>query len=251
MSINDLLILFPEIMVIVTGLSILIIDLFVSNKRILPLVTVLGLFTALLFLIYQMSSGLTIDESSLLNSAIVFDQFGILYKFIIIFCSLSIIIGSTGFTKSFNKFSSEFYALMLFSTSGMMFLSSASELIFLYLSIELTTLPLIALSAIHKTSKSTESSLKFLILAAVSSAILLYGIVLLYGLTGTTDIQLISSTLTDLFKNGETKYIPIALIIITLIVTGFGFKISAVPFQMWTPDVYEGCLLYTSDAADE
>ena len=210
MSINDLLILFPEIMVIVTGLSILIIDLFVSNKRILPLVTVLGLFTALLFLIYQMSSGLTIDESSLLNSAIVFDQFGMLYKFIIIFCSLSIIIGSTGFKKSFNKFSSEFYALMLFSTSGMMFLSSASELIFLYLSIELTTLPLIALSAIHKTSKSTESSLKFLILAAVSSAILLYGIVLLYGLTGTTDIQLISSTLTDLFKNGETKYIPIA-----------------------------------------
>ena len=240
MSINDLLILFPEIMVIVTGLSILIIDLFVSNKRILPLVTVLGLFTALLFLIYQMSSGLTIDESSLLNSAIVFDQFGMLYKFIIILCSLSIIIGSTGFTKSFNKFSSEFYALMLFSTSGMMFLSSASELIFLYLSIELTTLPLIALSAIHKTSKSTESSLKFLILAAVSSAILLYGIVLLYGLTGTTDIQLISSTLTDLFKNGETEYIPIALIIITLIVTGFGFKISAVPFQMWTPDVYEG-----------
>ena len=158
MSINDLLILFPEIMVIVTGLSILIIDLFVSNKRILPLVTVLGLFTALLFLIYQMSSGLTIDESSLLNSAIVFDQFGILYKFIIIFCSLSIIIGSTGFTKSFNKFSSEFYALMLFSTSGMMFLSSASELIFLYLSIELTTLPLIALSALHKSSKSTESS---------------------------------------------------------------------------------------------
>ena len=87
---------------------------------------------------------------------------------------------------------------------------------------------------------STESSLKFLILAAVSSAILLYGIVLLYGLTGTTDIQLISSTLTDLFKNGETEYIPIALIIITLIITGFGFKISAVPFQMWTPDVYEG-----------
>ena len=240
MSFNDLLILFPEIIVIVTGLSILIIDLFVPNKRILPIVTVFGLFTALVFVIYHLSSDLMINESSLLNSAIVFDQFGILYKFIIIFCSISIIIGSTDFAKSFNKFSSEFYALMLFSTSGMMLLSSASELIFLYLSIELTTLPLIALSALHKTSKSTESSLKFLILAAMSSAILLYGVVLLYGLTGTTDIQLITTTLTELFKNGETKYIPISLIIITLILTGFGFKISAVPFQMWTPDVYEG-----------
>ena len=206
MSFNDLLILFPEIIVIITGLSILIIDLFVPNKRILPIVTVFGLFTALVFLIYHLSSDLVINESSLLNSAIVFDQFGILYKFIIIFCSISIIIGSTDFAKSFNKFSSEFYALMLFSTSGMMLLSSASELIFLYLSIELTTLPLIALSALHKTSKSTESSLKFLILAAISSAILLYGIVLLYGLTGTTDIQLITTTLTELFKNGETKY---------------------------------------------
>ena len=134
MSFNDLLILFPEIIVIVTGLSILIIDLFVPNKRILPIVSVFGLFTALVILIYHLSSDLMISESSLLNSAIVFDQFGILYKFIIIFCAISIIIGSTDFAKSFNKFSSEFYALMLFSTSGMMLLSSASELIFLYVS---------------------------------------------------------------------------------------------------------------------
>ena len=240
MSLNDLLILFPEIIVIITGLSLLTIDLFVTNKRLLPIITIFGLLTSLIFVIYHFSSDLVITESSLLNSAIVFDQFGLLYKFIILFCSISIILGSIDFVKSFEKYSSEFYALILFSTSGMMLLSSASELIFLYLSIELTTLPLIALSALHKTSKSTESSLKFFILAAISSAILLYGIVILYGLTGTTDIQLIASTLTDLFKNGGTKYIPISLIIITLIITGIGFKISAVPFQMWTPDVYEG-----------
>ncbi len=240
MSINDLLIISPELIIIIFGLSILIIDFFKVRKSLLSIISILGLIIAILALVYQLFSDITITQSSFLNSSIVFDELGILYKSIIILSAIFVLLASTNFTKSFDKYTSEFYSLILLSTSGMMFLSSASELILLYLSIELTTLPLIALCAINKTNKSAESSMKFLILASISSAILLYGIVLLYGLTGTTDIQLITTVLTDLFKNGDTQNITISILIITLIITGFGFKISAVPFQMWTPDVYEG-----------
>ena len=130
----------------------------------------------------------------------------------------------------------EFYLLLLASTLGMTFMAASSNLIMLYLSIESTSIPLYILAGFFKTdSKSTEAGFKYLLFGALTSTIMLYGFSLLYGFTGTTDIyQIAQAILSDQLS------IPLVVGTLMLILVGFGFKISAVPFHFWAPDVYEG-----------
>ncbi len=134
----------------------------------------------------------------------------------------------------------EFYGLILFSTVGMMFLASAGELISLYVGLELTTIPLFVLAAFYKDNKrSVEAGLKYFIVGAFSSAILIYGISLLYGMTGTTDIITMKINLSLLFLS-YGKIGPGLILAMIMIMAGIGFKLALVPFHMWAPDVYEG-----------
>ena len=134
----------------------------------------------------------------------------------------------------------EFFALILISTVGMMLLSSARELIFLYVSLELVTIPLYVLAAYMKPdSKSAEAGLKYMLLGAISSAVLLYGISLIYGVTGTTFLSEIKTKLmVDYLKTGFIG--PGLFLSFIFFIAGFGFKLALVPFHMWAPDVYEG-----------
>ncbi len=134
----------------------------------------------------------------------------------------------------------EYYGLILLSTVGMMFLSSASELLMLYIGLELTTIPLYVLVAYFKDDRlSVESGMKYLIVGAFSSAILLYGLSILYGLTGTTDIVLMKINLSLVFlANGKIG--PGLILAIVMVIAGIGFKLALVPFHMWAPDVYQG-----------
>lgn len=130
----------------------------------------------------------------------------------------------------------EFYALMLASTLGMNFMASAGNLVMLYLAIETTSIPLYVLAGFFKLDrKSTEAGFKYLLFGALTSTVMLYGFSLLYGFTGTTDIYAI----TDSVIAGD---LPLVLILGTLllVLVGFGFKVSVVPFHFWAPDVYEG-----------
>lgn len=130
----------------------------------------------------------------------------------------------------------EFYLLLLTTTLGMCLMASSADLIMLFLAIETTSIPLYVLAGFYKTdNKSTESGFKYLLFGAMTSAVMLYGFSLLYGFTGTTDLYAI----TEAAQNGA---LPLTLAIGTLILVlvGFGFKISAVPFHFWAPDVYEG-----------
>ena len=130
----------------------------------------------------------------------------------------------------------EFYALLLVSTLGMSLMASAADLIMLFLAIETTSIPLYALAGfILSDKKSVEAGIKYLLFGAMSSAILLYGFSLLYGFTGTTQLYNLSAAL-------QAGGIPTALItaVIALVLVGFGFKVSAVPFHFWAPDVYQG-----------
>jgi NADH-quinone oxidoreductase subunit N len=130
----------------------------------------------------------------------------------------------------------EFYLLMLASTLGMTLMASAANLIMLYLAIETTSIPLYVLAGFftHE-DKSTESGFKYLLFGAMTSAIMLYGFSLLYGFAGTTDIY----ALAESFQEGQLAP-GILLGTLLLVLVGFGFKISAVPFHFWAPDVYEG-----------
>lgn len=130
----------------------------------------------------------------------------------------------------------EFYLLMLVSTLGMNLMASAGDLIMLYLAIETTSIPLYVLAGFFKTdSKSTEAGFKYLLFGALTSTVMLYGFSLLYGFTGTTDF----TSLTQIVLDGQ---LPIGLVLgaLLLVLVGFGFKISVVPFHFWAPDVYEG-----------
>ncbi|MCG2721274.1 MAG: NADH-quinone oxidoreductase subunit N, partial [Thermodesulfovibrionales bacterium] len=131
----------------------------------------------------------------------------------------------------------EYYSLILFSTIGMMIMASAADLIVLYLGLELMALSTYVLAGfIRHSIKSTEAALKYFLLGAFSSAFLLYGISIIYGLTGTTDIKAIAAFITE---KGLADNLAL-LLSISFFIVAFGFKIAAAPFHMWTPDVYEG-----------
>lgn len=134
----------------------------------------------------------------------------------------------------------EFFGLILLSTIGMMFLASSNELITLYIGLELTTIPLFVLAAFYKDNKlSVEAGVKYFIIGALSSAILLYGISFLYGLAGTTDLMLIKISLSTTHQANGTLGFILAMAVI-LMIAGIGFKLALPPFHQWAPDVYEG-----------
>jgi NADH-quinone oxidoreductase subunit N len=134
----------------------------------------------------------------------------------------------------------EFYGLILFSTVGMMFLASSHELLTLYIGLELTTIPLFVLAAFFKDDKlSVEAGIKYLVVGALSSALLLYGLSFIYGLSGTTDIVLLKMKIAELQITKGELGIVMVLSIMTML-AGIGFKLALPPFHQWAPDVYEG-----------
>ncbi len=135
----------------------------------------------------------------------------------------------------------EFFGLILFSTVGMMFLASANELLTLYIGLELTTIPLFVLAAFFKDNRlSVEAGIKYLIVGALSSALLLYGLSFLYGLTGTTDILQMRLNLAVVQLSFQGDIGVILVLAVILILAGIGFKLALPPFHQWAPDVYEG-----------
>jgi NADH-quinone oxidoreductase subunit N len=169
------------------------------------------------------------------------DPMAIFFKIIFLGAAFMAVGSSFGLTKQkIVNHRGEFFGLMLLSTVGMMFLASANELLTIWIGLELTTIPLFVLAAFFKDNKlSVESGLKYFIVGAFSSAVMVYGLSFLYGLTGTTDLlqmKLNLATVHLTFRN-----IGVILIAaITMLIAGIGFKLGLPPFHQWVPDVYEG-----------
>ncbi len=172
------------------------------------------------------------------------DKVSVFFKMIFLGAAFFAAASSSSLLEKLKSDHGEYFTLILLSTVGMMFLISTNELITLYVALELTTIPLFVLAAYRKDSlQSSEAGLKYLILGAVSSAILLYGISMIYGLTGTTFINLAFGRLLEqsLGMLTLTQEVNMAFIIaMIMLIAGFGFKLALVPFHMWAPDVYEG-----------
>lgn len=172
------------------------------------------------------------------------DQFALFFKLIFLGAAFFAVASSGTLMQRLSADRGEFFSLVLLSTVGMMLLISTNELITLYVSLELTTIPLFVLAAYRKDRlTSTEAGLKYLILGAVSSAVLLYGISLIYGLTGSTFLSVSLSRLLEqsIGMLQATNNLNLALLIaMVMMIAGFGFKLALVPFHMWAPDVYEG-----------
>ncbi|TAN43737.1 MAG: NADH-quinone oxidoreductase subunit N [Nitrospirae bacterium] len=217
----------PEIIIISAATVMLLLELLFKNKGVLAFIGV-GI-AALAMYFVPMSIGDTFG--GMFKS----DLYSIYFKFIFLLNLMLTIMISLQYMKREKAEYGEYYSLLLFATAGMMLMASAKDLIVLYLGLELMALSTYILAGIKKHDiRSNEAAIKYLLLGGFSSAILLYGISLLYGLTGTTDIYAISVYLKF---QGSSLAVVMAMMFIT---AAFCFKIAAAPFHMWAPDVYEG-----------
>ncbi len=239
MTAHDIYLIAPEIALAAVAGVVVIFDLLLRDKRLLPYIAVLGLlapagFAAVLWIDVSAESSGALTG---LFDTVVVDKFALFFKFLVLSIVALVVLGSRDFADRFHRSQGEFYGIILLSAVGMMLVAATKELVSIYVSLELATLPIAALAAFMRDERSSEAGLKFLLLGAVSSALLLYGMVLVYAFTGSTHLDVIAGSI----SSGSVPFgSNVMLVGITLIVVGFGFKISMVPFQMWVPDVYEG-----------
>jgi len=228
----------PEIALAITAVLVIMLDLFVRQsvrKYVLPGVSLAGLIVACVFAVIMWGD----NNPALFNNMLAADNFAMFFKLLFAGTAFLVILASADYASKFERFQGEYYALILLSTLGMTLMAAATDLISLYVSLELTSISLYVLVGFLKDRKSTESALKYLLLGAIASAVLLYGMTLIFGTTGQTQLIYIVQSITSMGNNTPAAN-PAVFMGIVLLIAGFGFKIAAVPFQMWVPDVYEG-----------
>jgi NADH-quinone oxidoreductase subunit N len=224
----------PEIFLACSAMAYMMVGVFVREKKALSVVYVLSLASLIIVgILLVLMRG---KPMSGFNGQFVSDDFTIYMKLLVLIGSFVTLLMGQSYLKRENMARFEYPVLVLFATVGMMMMVSANDLIALYLGLELQSLSLYVLAAFKRdTTRSSEAGLKYFVLGALSSCMLLYGCSLIYGFTGTTAFDALATVL----SGPETA--PIGLIVgIVFLIAGLAFKVSAVPFHMWTPDVYEG-----------
>ena len=227
--IYNLNIMLPEVFLSLSIFSILMLGVFIK-KSFNVIFNLTSLIIIVTILIILTSSN---NEEKIFLESFTRDAFSNYFKILILLSSLFVLNSSKNFIveNKLDKF--EYPIIILLSILGMFFMVSANDLILFYLGLELQSLSLYILASIDRDNlRSTESGIKYFVLSALSSGLLLYGCSLLYGFTGSTNFDLIANQL-----NKENTGAVFAMV---FILVGLAFKVSAVPFHMWTPDVYEG-----------
>jgi proton-translocating NADH-quinone oxidoreductase chain N len=230
----DLQAVYPEIILAVFALVLPAVRSLTKSDRVAGSVAVVGVGATIITVLYELSQGLSAQFGTapvFLN----FDQFSALFMLVFLAVAFYVTLASIRFVNG-EKHTGEFYALILLATVGMMIVASAQDLITLFVGIELTSLSSYALVAFRKQDKrGAEAATKYFIIGGLSSAIALFGISLLYGVTKTVSFHDINVALA-----AGTTMTPVLLLSIVMLIAGFGFKVAIVPFHMWAPDVYEG-----------
>ena len=222
----------PHLTVLITGLVILTLDLFLTERsRFLnEVVGFVGL--ALAFVLAVLQHG---DPRTVFMDMAVVDNLSVFFLATFILIAILTLLMSASFVRREEIASGEYYALMLFATTGFMFVASAANLVMLFLAIETLSIATYILAGLHRQEqRSLEAAFKYFILGAFSSAIFLYGIATVYGALGHTNMTQLAATVAQ----GDTS--PLLMLGVALLIVGLGFKVAAVPFHMWAPDVYDG-----------
>ena len=227
--INNLNILLPEIFLSLSIFSILMLGVFIKKSFNI----VFNLTSLILILTIVIILNNPNNEVKIFLDSFIRDSFSNYFKILILISSLFVLNSSKNFITENNLDKFEYPIIILLSILGMFFMVSSNDLILFYLGLELQSLSLYILASIDRDNlRSSESGIKYFVLSALSSGLLLYGCSLLYGFTGSTNF--------DLIANQLTKENVGAVFAMVFILVGLAFKVSAVPFHMWTPDVYEG-----------
>ena len=224
--------LLPALVVVGAGGLVLLLDLLPprASKAHLGTVALAGLVTALLVTVSRWGT-----DDRAFRDMVLLDNYALFFDVVICYAAALVVMLSMDYVGREGGEPGEYYALVLFSTTGMLLLASAGDLIVVFLALELMSLSLYVLAGFFKTRLvSGEASMKYFLLGAFASSFLLYGIAMLYGATGSTNLDRIAGS--PAARDGD----PLYLVGLALLLVGFGFKISTVPFHMWAPDVYEG-----------
>ena len=222
----------PEIVLAVLTLALLMLGVFRKSDAsdVVTLGALVALAITALLVIFAPD-----HQALAFHGALMVDTFARVMKVLALFGSAAALVLSVSFMKRYGTQRFEYPVLILLATIGMMLMISANNLIALYMGLELQSLSLYVLAAINRDSaRASEAGLKYFVLGALSSGMLLYGASLVYGFTGSTEFPEIAAHLT---KSGATIGMVFGLV---FVIAGLAFMISAVPFHMWTPDVYEG-----------
>jgi NADH-quinone oxidoreductase subunit N len=225
----------PETVVAVTGIVVMLYDCFAPRQRnVTGTISLVGLAVSavLLGMLWTDTGGLTATSW---NGMIAHDNLRLSFSFVFLIVSALTILASTIWVEREDIPVGEYHALLLFATFGMMFMSAGNDMVIIFLGLETLSIATYVMAGLRRTDlKSNESAMKYFILGSLASAFLLYGMALVYGATGSTNIPEIAARIT-------TSNFPALLLVgSAMMIVGFGFKIAAAPFHVWTPDVYEG-----------
>ena len=228
---TNLALVFPEIFLSLSIMFLLILGVFKKNST--KLIQNISLIILLVTSVITLNETLGIQETLLFNSSVVIDYLSSFMKIVTLLAAFLVLVISSNYLKTLKIFKIEYPILILSSVLGMMIMISSNDLIVFYMGLELQSLALYVLATFNRDQlKSSEAGLKYFVLSALSSGLLLYGCSLIYGFTGSTNFNIIANQL-----NSNEYTITFGIV---FILVGLAFKISAVPFHMWAPDVYEG-----------
>ena len=233
-SLTDLTPIIPEIIVLLTACTVLLVDLFAAKKNrslTLAVTTIIGLLLAM-----YSETLLHGKDITGFYGTVVADDFSILFEFIYMSVAIITVFVSRHYIAENEMNFGEYYVLLLTAVSGMMFMTSGLDLLVIFIGLEIMSISSYILVGMkRKVAMANEAALKYLLLGAFSTGFLLYGISLLYGATGST---LLPTIISEIQQNGSGN--PLVIVGMALVVVAMSFKIAIVPFHMWTPDVYTG-----------
>lgn len=231
----DLMPALPEMVMLAMACVVLVVDLFLPQQN-----RGFTLFLSLLSLVLVAIATVAVapvNSVSTFSGTFVLDQLAVVLKLAVYLVTFLVFVYSRDYLKDLQIYKGEYYVLGLFAVLGMMVMISAHSFLLVYLGLELLSLSLYAMIAFNRDSfQASEAAMKYFVLGALASGLLLYGISIFYGLTGTLDITTLATTV-----QAQAAANPVMLAFaLTFIVVGLSFKLGAVPFHMWLPDVYQG-----------
>jgi NADH-quinone oxidoreductase subunit N len=235
MELTDLSYLKPEIFLLTMACVLLLVEAFGSKQRVLYsyILSMLTLITTMVLVAAGMPEA---GETQLLmEGSVTLDAFASMNKLFILGVSLLVLQYSRRYMQERDIETGEYYIIAIFAVLGMLVMTMSNSMLVLYMGLELMSLSLYALIALHrKVSRSIEAAMKYFVLGAIASGMLLYGIALIYGLTGTLELHAVGSVLSN---SSDRMMVLLAL---SLVLIGLAFKLGVAPFHMWLPDVYHG-----------
>ena len=233
---TDYTALLPELLLIGTAVIVLLAGLVIAQKKILGYITLVGLLTSLGLVLNDWDANVVFNDAPFYG-AIVVDPFSQIFNAMFLIVGILVCIAALeGYGKHPRQ--DEFYSMMLLAIIGMMVVAMSKDLLALFIGFELASIATYAMAGFDKRDpKSIEAALKYFLIGGLSSSLLVFGISYIYGLTGSTHIDLIAAAFA---ANPGLAATPAALLAMVMLIAGFGFKMAFVPFHMWAPDTYEG-----------